>query len=165
MVNYKNSKIYIIKSNKTDKVYVGSTTLKLKNRLSNHRCEYKKGNRYLSSFEIIKYDDNYIELIKEFPCNNRDELEKEEGYYIKTLNSVNKNICGRNKLEKKIMLRNSWKKYYKKNKKKVLNYKKQKIYCECGSEISRRHIATHRKSNRHNYFNSLFDNFNNNIIF
>jgi hypothetical protein len=44
-----------------------------------------------------KYDDVRIELIEEFPCENKMELNKREGHYIRTLECVNKRIAWKNK--------------------------------------------------------------------
>jgi hypothetical protein len=46
-----------------------------------------------------KYDDVRIELIEEFPCENKMELNKREGHYIRTLECVNKLVAGRTKKE------------------------------------------------------------------
>jgi hypothetical protein len=46
-----------------------------------------------------KYDDVRIELIEEFPCENKMELNAREGYYIRTLDCVNKVIPGRTQKE------------------------------------------------------------------
>jgi hypothetical protein len=50
----------------TDDVYYGSTTQPLSKRLSGHKAHYKQWQKqnynYVTSFEIIKYDDCYIEL-------------------------------------------------------------------------------------------------------
>jgi len=82
MERYKNGKIYTLRSNQTDKFYIGSTCLPLYKRLYKHRNnynEYLKNNKhYLTSFEIIKLKDCYIELLEDFPCNNKNELEKRE---------------------------------------------------------------------------------------
>ena len=65
-------KIYSIRSHQTDLIYIGSTIeTRLSARLSKHRSDYKryimsgKFNYYVSSFEILKYNDAYIELIEE----------------------------------------------------------------------------------------------------
>ena len=39
--NYQDGKIYAIKSYETDKVYIGSTTLTLQQRFSNHKSAYE----------------------------------------------------------------------------------------------------------------------------
>ncbi len=65
--------IYKITSIQTDKVYIGSTKLKLKRRFKEH-----KKKRYTSR-EILKYDDARIELIEECCFETRFERER---YYI-----------------------------------------------------------------------------------
>jgi hypothetical protein len=42
-----------------------------------------------------KYDDVRIELIECFPCDNKEQLNKKEGEYIRKLDCVNRNIAGR----------------------------------------------------------------------
>lgn len=41
------------------------------------------------------------------------------------------------------------KKYYNDNLKKIISHRSQKIECECGCEITRSNISTHKKSNKH----------------
>src|SRR3990167_8898674 len=103
MVNYSNSKIYTIRSYSTDMVYIGSTTQSLSVRMAEHRCDYK---RYLAgkfnnvtSFEIVKFDDAYIELLEDYPCNSTEQLHKREGELIRNTKCVNKNIAGQGKKE------------------------------------------------------------------
>src|SRR2546430_243205 len=93
--NYQDGKIYAIRSYQTDSVYYGSTTQTLTERLSLHKSDYKRylnGNfHFITSFEILKYDDCYIELVEEYPCESKNELEKREGAVIKANNdAVNK---------------------------------------------------------------------------
>lgn len=80
---YANGKIYSIRSPQTNEYYIGSTCLELCKRLYSHRTNYKsfmngKGN-YVSSFELIKLEGHYIELIEIFPCTTKSELLKREG--------------------------------------------------------------------------------------
>ena len=86
---YQQGKIYKIISSKTDKIYIGSTTMpRLSTRMSNHRSAFKRynndkeNNDYLSSFEMLQYDDATIVLIKAFPCDSRDALREEEQVVI-----------------------------------------------------------------------------------
>ena len=100
MTDYNNSKIYSIKSFKTDKIYIGSTSTLLNQRLSKHKNNYKSWNEgkyhYVTSFEIIKHGDYYIELIENYPCKSKSELEKREGELIwQNDNTINKCIAGR----------------------------------------------------------------------
>lgn len=103
-VNYQLGKIYKIESYQTNEIYIGSTCEKyLSNRLSGHKRHYKLylNNKYhfVSSFDILKYDDAFITLIESYSCNNRDELFKREGYWIRKLNCINKRIAGRKQKE------------------------------------------------------------------
>ena len=124
-INYQNSKIYTIRSHQTDKIYIGSTCNELRKRLYQHKQDYKRflKNKYhiVSSFEILKYDDCFIELYEKYPCSDKMELHKREGEIIRSLDCVNKLIPARTKKEGK-------KEYYQKNKEKVL--KRQKEYYE-----------------------------------
>ena len=116
MPDYKNGRIYAIRSHQTDQIYIGSTTQTLAERL---RCHKKIINtKNCSSKLILEHEDAYIELIELFPCNSREELNKKEGEHIRSNNCVNKNIAGRTKTEYQ-------KEYEKDNKEKILEYKKQ----------------------------------------
>jgi len=96
---YQRGKIYKLVSSQTDKIYIGSTIQTLKERKSKHK--YSTKNKKNSSKFICCYDDFEIELIKEYPCNSKKELEREEGCIIKQNLDicVNKNIAGRTKKE------------------------------------------------------------------
>ena len=65
--DYTKGKIYAIRSSQTDKVYIGSTIQPLSQRMSGHRADYKcflkTSERYISSFEILKYGSKNIPVI------------------------------------------------------------------------------------------------------
>ena len=98
MNNYKFGKIYRLISPSTDDVYIGSTTKQLCIRLQYHKYSYKRylnGKcRYVTSFELVKYDDACIELICDYPCNNKKELERADisqfGGSFKLYKKINK---------------------------------------------------------------------------
>lgn len=143
MVNYQNGKIYAIRSHETDKVYIGSTTQPLSKRLASHRDKYKAYNngkyQYVTSFELLKHDDHYIELIEDFPCERKELLHKKEGELIRSSsNCVNKHIMGRTGKE------------YRNDNRDALNKKKsRKETCECGCEITNAHLARHKRTKKH----------------
>lgn len=156
MPDYSKGKIYCIRSFQTDDIYIGSTTQTLAQRLGKHRTNYKlylKGKQhYYSSFELLKYDDYYIELITLYPCSCKAELEAEEGKYIRELNCVNKRIEGRtdkqyrnDNIDKK---KEYNKQYYIDN--------KQKITCICSCNITRINFKRHLKSKNHKKLMKLF---------
>lgn len=91
MPEYKNGKIYAIRSHQTTNIYIGSTTRPLSQRLGKHRYCYNN-NLNKSSMHILKYPDYYIELIETFACNSKDELEKKEGEYIRQFKDICVNV-------------------------------------------------------------------------
>jgi len=132
MPDYQKGKIYCLRSYQTDLVYIGSTLNPLYKRKGQHKNVYnlwlKNNNNYVSSFEIIKYDDAYIELVENYPCNSREELLRREGQIIReTKNCCNKRVAGRTKNEcdkDNIQQRNVQKsEWVKKNKEHVKDYK------------------------------------------
>jgi hypothetical protein len=139
MPNYANAKIYTIRSYQTDKFYIGSTTQTLPQRLTKHRSEFKrwkngKSKNKTSSFEILQYDDYYIELLEIFPCHGKMELNKREGFYIRDNRDICVNciIAGRTKKE-----------YYEDNKEHIL--KKQVRYRQNNTEkISKRDVQRYK---------------------
>ena len=93
---YQYGKIYIIKSKNSDLCYIGSTIETLRERFEKHKGYLKdsiNGNKNISSCEILNAGDAYIELLLDYPCNTKEELElKEQEYILKYENAVNKNI-------------------------------------------------------------------------
>lgn len=150
---YKKALIYILKSNNTNLVYIGSTSRTCYKRFCGHKQQYAQylkgdGQKYVSSFEIFKNGDCYIEKIEEFKNISKNELRKKEGDYIKKyVDAVNKNIAGRTdeeyaiyykkkrvEIDRKRYIKNKDKfhEYYEKNKENILkhrhdNYLKNKI--------------------------------------
>ncbi len=139
MPKYQNGKIYSIRSHQTGDVYIGSTTQTLAQRLSVHKSKYKRYNngkrRYVTSFQILAYDDAYIELVEHFPCASKEELHRREGEIIRETNCVNKNIPGR-----------SHKQWYEDNKDVVVA--KVKRYREANKEKVDARVKTWRENNR-----------------
>ena len=99
-----------------------------------------------SSFQIIQYEDAYIELFELHPCNNKQELEKKEGEYIRNMECVNKMkrpyTTEEEKKEKKEKDNKEWyeknKIEYNKKRREDIEQKeklKEKVLCTCGSNI------------------------------
>ena len=101
MPNYSKGKIYKIIDDNDGRIYVGSTTATINHRLGTHVAhyiQYKKGERHNQrSYEVLKGGKYHIELIQNYPCSSRNELEAREHYYINTLDCVNK-ICNKNNI-------------------------------------------------------------------
>ena len=98
MPDYQNSKIYKIYSLSNEElVYFGSTTQRLSQRKAEHVKDSKK-EHYNGSSKIIINNGNWkMELIQDYPCLNRLELETLEGDYIKNNKCINIMIPARTK--------------------------------------------------------------------
>ena len=123
MNKYQNGKIYKLFCNESNLVYYGSTITTLKHRLSQHRTN-KKG----TSISRIMINPQ-IELLEDYPCNSKKELEVRERFYIENNECINMKIPGRTNKEwiddNKEILKQKKKEYYKLNKEK-LNDKSKK---------------------------------------
>jgi hypothetical protein len=153
MPDYSKSKIYVIKSNNFNKWYVGSTTKKtINDRYSQHKWAFKqiqKGNpsecNYTSN-KLLEKGDCYIELIEEYPCNDKYELKKRENYWINQYDTINKvryiedeNISEEEKKQK----------YLKQVEKRNAN--KTFCICQCGGryELKNTDVKRHQKTRKH----------------
>jgi len=157
-MDYSNGKIYRIDCLITNEVYIGSTCQPtLAKRLAKHVSNFKywKQDKYsfTSSFPIIERANYKISLIELFPCNSKDELSAREGYYIRNINCINKQIAGRTKKQWKTdnieKIIEQSKEYREINKEKINKNKKIKFICECGGRYTSCHKARHFNSLKH----------------
>jgi hypothetical protein len=147
MPDFKQGKIYCLRSHQTDDVYIGSTCQPLSKRKVDHKTNYKRWKNgkcgYVTSFEIIKYDDCYIELLEECPCDNKNQLERREGQLIREMKCINKLVAGRSKKEynkeNKEQIKEYNKKYNEEHKEQIAEHYK-KYY-----EANKEHIAKQQK--------------------
>ena len=88
MTCYENGKIYIIRNNVNEMVYIGSTCNPLHKRFYAHKRDMKnKCNMHKPLYKdmaLIGVDNYYIELIEEFRCENKMQLNKREGEVMRT---------------------------------------------------------------------------------
>jgi len=174
MPDYQGGKIYTIRAPETDKYYIGSTAQSLAKRFYDHKKNYKRYQNgktyYITSYDILELEGAYIELLELYPCNSKNELERREGQLIRENreNCVNKHIAGRtikewvednkkhlkeyhceyhaaNKEQRNAKMRE----YHAANKETIKARQSEKINCECGASVSRRNIAQHRTSKKH----------------
>jgi len=150
MKDYSNSKIYKIepKCDYTEgDIYIGSTTQQyLCARMACHRTRYKKwkngeGNTYNSYILFDKYgiDNCKMILIENVNVKTKDELTSREGFYIRSMQCINKVIPGRTMQEYK-------QKYYEENKEKLLQSMKE--YREENKEKIKEYQADWRENNK-----------------
>jgi hypothetical protein len=121
MPDYQKAKIYRIISPSKNLVYYGSTAQSISQRLAEHLCNYNK-NKGFSSKIVLECEDYKIELVEEYPCNNRQQLLKKEGEYIKNNECCNKIVAGRTYNEYYQDNKEKKHEYYEANKKKITDY-------------------------------------------
>jgi hypothetical protein len=165
MPDYQNGKIYKLINTESTLTYIGSTTQTLAQRKAKHHENYKcwkKGKtNYVTSFKIFDNDEwgCQIVLIENFPCNSRDELERQERYYIESIECVNKNRPTRTRTEwkqdnkEKIMIYQN--DYRKDNIIKISEKRKVKHDCVCGGKYTFANKSQHLKTSRHQDYMNL----------
>ena len=98
--DYSKGQIYKLWTLESNEIYIGSTINPLYKRLGQHKNGSNKCN---SRFLFERYKDVKIELVENFSCNSKKELNAREGHHQR-LNKdilVNKCIAGRNTKEAK----------------------------------------------------------------
>jgi hypothetical protein len=88
-------KIYKIVS-KSGK-YIGSTICTLEKRFKEHQQsfkQYSKGQgKYMTSFALLGDADARMELVADYPCNSKADLQLEEARIIRSVECVNKTFA------------------------------------------------------------------------
>ena len=176
--NFNNGKIYKITNNINNEVYVGSTCDILRKRFNIHKLqitqESKKNRPLYKLMNELGTHIFRIDLIEDYPCDDKQALRQREGYWIRQLGTLNQQIAGRTEKQKyidnkEIILERN-KKYVEEHKErrqeymteyskeynkkpeiieKKKEYYKQKNNCEYGSICRRDAIALHRKTKKH----------------
>ena len=96
MPDYKEGKVYMIWSPNTDKVYIGSTVQPLHKRFHQHKRTLTGQKSYRTANEVLACGNARIELIEDYPCANKEELNRREGQIMREYDKrVNQLIAGR----------------------------------------------------------------------
>ena len=144
--DYKKAKIYKITNDYNDEIYIGSTCDTLGRRFSVHKCdsrrERNKNRPLYKLMNDIGSERFRIQLICNYPCDDKYQLRQKEGEYIRNTGHLNKNIAGRTdkeyEQETKEHKREYKKEYIKKNKDKIKEY----------NEENKEHIKEYMKEYR-----------------
>ncbi len=141
--DYSLGKIYRIYSDICNIVYIGSTTERyLCNRKKTHKYKFRKWdqdpNKYswTSSFDLLRLPYYEFDLIESYPCDNIDELQKRERYWMEKFREnpklvvVNRNTPCLTDQERR-------------------DSKREKVNCECGCQCCRGNLARHKRTRRH----------------
>ena len=92
---YQDGKIYTVRNDITDDIYIGSTTMALSKRMVKHRCDAKTRPElsfFYTFMNEMGIEHFYIELVENFPCNSVEELRKREGEITREIGTLNKRI-------------------------------------------------------------------------
>lgn len=166
-MDYQNGKVYQILNYVTDDVYVGSTCQSLSKRMSKHRgVMNNKTCKHRPLYSLMRKhgrDNFYIELIEEYPCDNKDQLRAREGFYQRERATLNIRVEGRTTQEyniqnKEVMTRKRIE-FYAKNKTKIReqaktlyyqNYKekKQQYYQKNKEKLTAAQRTYYQKNNK-----------------
>ena len=167
--------IYKIVSPNTEKIYIGSTILTLKQRFSIHKSQ-----KNCTSMHIINEGNVSIDLICDYPCKNKSELQAEEGRWMLALRNdglevVNDRTPGAiaaagssKEYDKQYRKANKEKikEYYKANEEKISKRKAEwykntpRYQCECcNKEFVQHNLDRHKKTKKYiNNMNQINDN-------
>lgn len=130
MMDYSKSKVYKIVNDVNDEIYVGSTTLTLKQRLKYHikRCKAEGKTKFHKAMREIGIENFHIKLLKKYTLESRKDLLKREEYWRKklkpTLNTIQSQTTKEEKnLKARIRRQNNLEYYREKDKQKYAKHK------------------------------------------
>jgi hypothetical protein len=162
MNGYENGKIYRLTCNGL--VYYGSTKQTLNQRFKVHTAPTNR----CSSKKLFELGDVEIELVENYPCNSKRELEEREKHYITNFECINKTVPTRTTEEYKLANKDKIKKrqyiynkkyregneelvkikkeFYDENRDKILEQKKK--YYEENKELIKERRKKYYESNK-----------------
>jgi hypothetical protein len=167
---YARGKIYKIVSDNCDEIYIGSTCEPtLARRLAGHVGTYKRYLKgmynFVSSFKILEQGNYSIVLIREYPCETKEQLFAKERHYIEKYKKVCLNQIKGVGMILEIGCKEYWKKRYEdnsdtikeiqkiyreKNSDKIREHNNQKKRCKaCGSIYTQINKARHERTQKH----------------
>ena len=148
-MKYQHGKIYFISNDIDNLIYVGSTIQPLNIRFSGHKFDAKRypNSKLYKHFAKLGVDHFEIILIKNYPCNNKLELEIEEERYKIMLNAQLNMIRAHQTVEQRKEQKNE---YRENNRAKIRLKQKERLFCAiCGKMYTRSHKARHCKTKWH----------------
>ena len=170
MNKYQKGKIYKVVDVGYNLCYVGSTIESVARRMAKHRNHYKDfkagihNKNYIRLFDIFDeygVDSCKIELIENYPCSSKEELEAREGHHQQNNQCVNKNLAGRSRKQwredNREYLLQGKKEDYCNNREYRMKLmqdryeteKTKRMTCECGSEFRCCWLKNHIKTEKH----------------
>ena len=138
-------KIYKITNDYNDDIYVGSTCDLLTKRFSSHKkCLNKQEMNHRPLYKLmneIGFERFRIQLIEEYPCEDKYQLRQREGHFIREIGTLNMVVAGR-----------KYKEYYEENKEAIKERNKDynKQYIEEHKDIIAEKKSVYDKQRRIN---------------
>jgi len=129
MPDYSKSKIYRVYCG--DDEYIGSTTRPLSERMNEHRM-MPRNTSVRVLFEKHGVENCNIELIEDYPCERKEQLNRREGEIQRERNCVNKQVAGR-----------TMKEWYLENRERIVS--QQAEYNKINSEKRKKYMVEYRK--------------------
>jgi len=161
--DFTKAKIYKITNDYNDDVYVGSTCNTLVRRFSVHKCDARKHHdRALYKLMNEIGESRFrIELIENYPCEDKYQLNQREGYFIRLFGNLNMKIAGRTDEEyhqdNKEWINEKHREYKKQNQDKIKQYNLEhkdhikqyhKNYREKNDEFLKEKNRNYRETNK-----------------
>lgn len=142
---YNNGKIYKLLCD-DGHYYIGSTTQKLNHRFNNHKTSAKTGtSKAYTYINSIGWDKVKIELIEDYPCTIKSELNEREEYYISQSKSDELCLNINSALLTEEKRKENMKKYYEEHKEEIIE--KHRDYIEENREKVNEYQAQYRLDN------------------
>ena len=165
-MDYSKCVIYKIQhKDNNDLLYVGHTTNFTK-RKNEHKSGVNnvKGNAYnVKLYQMIRenggWDDFNMVVIKDFPCENKQQATTEEDRIMREMKAtMNTNRASHSRKEYSQDNKEYFREYYEKNKEKILTKNNKVCICECGKQYTYSNRLQHEKSKFHlNFLNPCSD--------
>ncbi|KAG6941991.1 hypothetical protein JG687_00019319 [Phytophthora cactorum] len=146
--------IYKITNADESIIYIGSTTMSLWKRWSSHKTNFRRWSEHgIESFNIHLISEHDVE-------DQRQLCEFEQIVLDQTSNSINYQRVYRTEAQKKEQARlrrinkrdylsEQYRQYYQEHREAIDQRKIIQKTCECGSSVSSRNMAQHRRSQKH----------------
>ena len=151
---YRDGKIYKIQCKNDDTLtYIGSTIRSLRKRFKEHTYDAKCFPNRLFYKNVLqsknKWDDWFIELVEEYPCDSSKELREREEHHIVKMGYLNSGASP-------VSYKNATTKFCR-----FLTDKETTYHCPCGRKISsQKYMCNHVKNKGHKaYENDFLINF------
>ena len=154
-MGYDKAKIYQIVNDISDDIYIGSTCQPLSKRMAEHRASMRSNRdnhiKLYQKMSEIGVEHFRIELIKECPCENIEQLRAIEGQHIREMATLNSQVAGRTSGDYSKEFKERYKptkQHYRENNRDLLNEKNRTYYNDRKKDICEKHRQKYNEMTR-----------------